>query len=154
MEDIMGIFMIIIIVIGCCVVLPLLIVWMNNKRKNHEIDKKTEILKTLLEKNPDMDPTEIMNKLNMSQKSNKTMKQKLLDSLFSGLMLTLMGLVILVLHLDGMISFGSKAIGLYSGGVMMAIGVAFLIYYFVSKSALRNELEAEERELKEKQISE
>lgn len=155
MEEVMEVFMITIITIGLCVVLPLLIVWMINKRKKYEIDKKTEILKILLEKNPDMDPAEIMNKLNMPQKSNnKTLKQKLLESLYSGLMMTLMGLVIFVLHLMGMVLFGSKAVGLFCGGVMMAIGIAFLIYYFVSKSALRNELEAEERQLKEQQISE
>ena len=99
MEDIMGIFMIIIIVIGCCVVLPLLIVWMTNKRKRHEIDKKTEILKTLLEKNPDIDPVEVMNKLNMSQDSSKkSLKQSLLEKLLNGCICMLVGLVIFLTH--------------------------------------------------------
>ncbi len=81
----MGIFMIIILVIGCCVVLPLMIVWLTNKRKNHEIDKKTEILMALLEKNPNLDPVEVMNKLNMSQDSyRKPLKQKLLEQLLAG----------------------------------------------------------------------
>ena len=62
--------MIIIVVIGICVVLPLMVIWLINKRKNHEIDKKTEVLMALLEKNPDLDPVEVMNKLNMSQETN------------------------------------------------------------------------------------
>lgn len=155
MEDIMGIFMIIIIVIGCSVVLPLLIVWMTNKRKRHEIDKKTEILKTLLEKNPDIDPVEVMNKLNMSQDSSKkSLKQSLLEKLLNGCICMLVGLVIFLTHHYGMIFLGSKAIGIVGGGVLTAVGVAFIIYYCVSKNVLRNELEAEERQLKEQQISE
>lgn len=155
MEDIMGIFMIIIIVIGCCVVLPLLIVWMTNKRKRHEIDKKTEILKTLLEKNPDIDPVEVMNKLNMSQDSSKkSLKQSLLEKLLNGCICMLVGLVIFLTHHYGMIFLGSKAIGIVGGGILTAVGVAFIIYYCVSKNVLRNELEAEERQLKEQQISE
>lgn len=155
MEDIMEIIMITIIVIGCCVVLPLLIVWMNNKRKRHEVDKKTEILKTLLEKNPDLDPVEVMNKLNMSQDSSKkSLKQSLLEKLLNGCICMLVGLVIFLTHHYGMIFLGSKAIGIVGGGVLTAVGVAFIIYYCVSKNVLRNELEAEERQLKEQQISE
>ena len=155
MEEIIDILAVVLVIGGVCIALPLVILLLTNKRKNHEIDKKTEILMALLEKNPDLDPVEVMNKLNMSQETNnKTLKQKLLENLYGGLMMTLMGLVILVLHLMGMVSFGSKAIGLFCGGVIMAIGLAFLIYYFVSKRVLRNELEAEEKRIAEQQISE
>ena len=155
MEDFMEIFMIIIIVIGVCVVLPLLIIWLVNKRKSHEIDKKTEILKALLEKNPDFDPVEVMNKLNMSQDSSKkSLKQSLLEKLLNGCICMLVGLVIFFTHYYGMIFLGSKAMGIVGGGVLAAVGIAFIIYYFVSKNALRNELETEERQLKEQQISE
>lgn len=149
MEDIFGIIMIVIIVIGCCVVLPIMIVWITNKRKAHEIDKQTEILMTLLEKNPDLDPAEVMQKLNVSSKSHKTVKQKLLENLFSGGMMTLMGLAILIPHLCGLVFFGNRENGLFIGGIMMAMGVAFLIHYLISKKQLRSEIEAEERRLKE-----
>lgn len=66
----------------------------------------------------------------------------------------LVGLVIFLTHHYGMIFLGSKAIGIVGGGVLTAVGVAFIIYYCVSKNVLRNELEAEERQLKEQQISE
>ena len=150
-EDILGIIMIIIIVIGTCVVLPVLIVWITNRRKAHEMDKKSEILKTLLEKNPNMDPAEVMQKLNMSSKPNKTIKQKLLDNVFTGGLMTLMGLAILIPHLCGLTIFGNKVNGLYAGGMMLAMGVAFFIYYFVSKKQLSTEIEAEEKRLKEQQ---
>jgi flagellar basal body-associated protein FliL len=150
-EDILGIIMIIIIVIGTCVVLPILIVWLTNKRKAHEMDKKSEILKTLLEKNPNMDPAEVMQKLNMSSKSNKTIKQKLLDNVFNGGMMLLMGLAILIPHLCGLVFFGSKTNGIFIGGIMLALGMAFIIYYFISKNQLQGEIEAEEKRLQEQQ---
>lgn len=150
MEDFMEIFMIIIIVIGVCVVLPLLIIWLVNKRKSHEIDKKTEILKALLEKNPDFDPVEVMNKLNMSQRVPKmTLKQSLLDKLLGGCICLLVGVVIFFTHLYGMIYLGSKELGIVGGGVLAAVGIAYIIHYFVSKNVLRNELETEEMQLKE-----
>ena len=149
-EEIAGIIMITIIVIGTCVVLPLLIVWMNNKRKRHEIDKKSEILMTLMEKNPELDPTEVTNKLNMSQKSeNKTLKQTLLEKLFTGCICLLIGAVILCTHLMNVIFLGDKALGIVGGGVLAAVGIAHIVYYFVAKKVMCSEIEAEERRLKE-----
>ena len=150
-QDLLGIIMIITIVIGICVVLPIMIVWLVNKRKSHEIDKQTEILTTMLEKHPDLDPAEVMKKLNVSSKSHQTIKQKLLGNLFSGGMMTLMGLAVLIPHLCGLVFFGNKEKGIYVGGMMLAMGVAFLIYYFVSKKQLSSEIEAEEKRLKELQ---
>ena len=151
MVKVMGVFMIIIVVVGICVVLPIMIIWIINKRKAHEIDKQTEILMAMLEKHPDLDPAEVMKKLNMSSKSHKSVKEKLLGNLFSGGMMLLMGLAILIPHLCGLVFFGNKANGIYVGGMMVAMGVAFLIYYFVSKKQLSTEIEAEEKRLKELQ---
>ena len=151
MVKVMGVFMIIIVVVGICVVLPIMIIWIINKRKAHEIDKQTEILMAMLEKHPDLDPAEVMKKLNMSSKSHKSVKEKLLGNLFSGGMMLLMGLAILIPHLCGLVFFGNKANGIYVGGMMVAMGVAFLIYYFVSKKQLSTEIEAEEKRLKEQQ---
>lgn len=150
-EDILGIIMVIIVVIGLCVVLPIMIVWLTNKRKSHEIDKQTEILMAMLEKHPDLDPAEVMKKLNVSSKSHKTLKQKLLDNVFTGGMMLLMGLAILIPHLCGLTFFGTKPAGIYTGGMMVAMGVAFLIYYLVSKKQLQSEIEAEEKQLQEQQ---
>ena len=151
MEEIFEVLMLVIVVIGCCVVLPLMIVWLTNKRKNHEIDKQTEILMAMMEKHPDLDPAEVMKKLNVSSKSHKTIKQKLLENVFSGGLMTLMGLAVLIPHLCGLVFFGNKENGIFCGGIMLARGVAFLIYYLVSKKQLSGEIEAEEKQLKEQQ---
>jgi len=148
-ENIFEIIMIIIVVLAVCVVLPIMIVWLTNRRKSHEIDKQTEILMAMMEKHPDLDPADVMKKLNVSSKSHKTTKQKLLENVFNGGMMLLMGLAILIPHLCGMVFFGNKENGLFIGGMMVAMGVAFLLYYLVSKKNLQGEIETEEKTLKE-----
>ena len=150
-EDILGIIMIGLVVVGTCIVLPIMIVWLTNRRKSHEINKQTEILMALLEKHPDLDPAEVMKKLNMSSKSHKSIKQKLLENVFNGGMMLLMGLAILIPHLCGLVFFGSKTNGIFVGGIMLALGMAFIIYYFISKNQLQSEIEAEEKRLKEQE---
>ncbi|MBO4654191.1 MAG: hypothetical protein J5644_01430 [Bacteroidales bacterium] len=150
-EDILGIIMIGLMVVGTCIVLPIMIVWLTNRRKSHEIDKQTEILMAMLEQHPDLDPAEVMKKLNMSSKSTKTVKQKLLENVFNGGMMLLMGLAILIPHLCGLVFFGSKTNGIFVGGIMLALGMAFIIYYFISKNQLQSEIEAEEKRLKEQE---
>ncbi|MBQ6070253.1 MAG: hypothetical protein IJK85_00715 [Bacteroidales bacterium] len=154
MEEIIDVLAVVLVIGGVCIALPLIIVWLTNKRKNHEIDKQTEILMAMMEKHPDLDPAEVMKKLNVSSKSHKTIKQKLLDNVLTGGFMTLMGLAVLIPHLCGMVFFGNKENGIFCGGIMLAVGLAFLIYYFVSKRVLRNELEAEEKRITEQQISE
>lgn len=141
--------MIIIVVLAVCVVLPIMIVWLTNRRKSHEIDKQTEILMAMMEKHPDLDPADVMKKLNVSSKSHKTTKQKLLENVFNGGMMLLMGLAILIPHLCGIVFFGNKENGLFIGGMMVAMGMAYLIYYLVSKKNLQGDIETEEKTLKE-----
>ena len=130
---------------------PIVIVWLVNRRKQHEIDKQTKLLMAMMEKHPDLDPAEVMKKLNVSSKSHKTTKQKLLENVFNGGMMLLMGLAILIPHLCGLTFFGNKTNGIFIGGVMVAMGVSFLLYYLVSKKQLSGEIEAEEKQLKEQQ---
>lgn len=151
MENIIEWIMIVILVIALCVVLPVMIVWLTNKRKQYEMDKKAEMMVSLLEKHPELNPTEVMQKLNVSIKSSKTIKQKLLENVFSGGMMAMMGLAILIPHLCGVVFFGNRENGIFLGGIMLAMGVAFLIHYFISKKQLRSEIEAEEKQLNEQQ---
>ena len=150
-ENILGIIMIALVVVGTCIVLPIMIVWLSNRRKSHEIDKQTEIVMAMLEKHPDLDPAEVMQKLNISSKSTKTIKQKLLENVFNGGMMLLVGLAILIPHLCGLVFFGSKTNGIFVGGIMLALGLAYIIYYFISKSQLQGEIEAEEKRMQEQQ---
>ena len=150
MEEIIELIALALVIGGLCIALPLIIVWLTNKRKNHEIDKKTEILMTLLEKNPNLEPTEVLDKLNMSQEPfKKPLKEKLLDNLLTGCICTLIGIVLFFTHLFDFVFLGNKTTGVVGGGVLTAVGIAFIIYYLVSKKTLQAEIETEEKRLTE-----
>jgi hypothetical protein len=146
--DIMELIAMTFVIGGVCIALPLMVVWLTNKRKNHEIDKKTEILMTLLEKKPELNPAEVLDKLDMSQDpGKKSPKEKLLEKLLTGCIYTLIGIVLFFTHLFDFVFLGSKTNGVVGGGVLAAVGIAFIIYYFASKKMLQGEIETEEKQL-------
>ena len=155
MEEIIDVLAVVLVIGGVCIALPLIILWVTNKRKNHEIDKKTEILMALLEKNPDLDPAEVLDKLDMSSEDgNKPLKERLLEKLLGGCICTLIGIVLFFTHLFDFVFLGDKTTGVVGGGVLTAIGIALIIYYLVSKKMLQNEIATEEKRMTEQQISE
>ena len=84
-----------------------------------------------------------MKSLNKPQKS---IKERLLGKLLWGLSFTIFGAVLLVAKIvrynagntDEMISLGGIA--------LLALGIGYLVYYFVGRRMLSKEIEAEERE--------
>ena len=150
MEDILEIRSVALVIGGVCIALPLIILVLTNKRKNHEIDKKTEILMALLEKNPDLDPAEVLDKLDMSSEDGKkSLKERLLEKLLGGCICTLTGIVLFFTHLFGFVFLGDKTTGVVGGGVLTAVGIAFIIYYFASKKMLQGEIEIKDKQLTE-----
>ena len=155
MEEIIELIALALVIGGLCIALPLIIVWMTNKRKNHEIDKKTEILMALLEKNPDLDPAEVLDKQEMSSEDGKKpLKERLLEKLLGGCICTLIGIVLFFTHLFGFVFLGDRTTGVVGGGVLTAVGIALIIHYFVSKKMLQSEIATEEKRITEQQISE
>ncbi len=155
MEDILEILSVTLVIGGLCIALPLIIVWLTNKRRNHEIDKKTEILMALLEKNPNLNPAEVLDKLDMSSEDGKkSLKERLLGKFLGGCVCTLIGIVLFFTHLFGFVFLGDKTEGVVIGGVLTAIGIALIIYYFVSKKMLQSEIATEEKRIAEQKISE
>lgn len=155
MEKIIELLAMLLVIGGFCIALPLIIVWLTNKRKNHEIDKKTEILMAMLEKNPNLDPAEVLDKLDMSSEDGKKpLKERLLEKLLGGCICTLIGIVLFFTHLFDFVFLGDKTTGVVGGGVLTAVGIALIIHYFVSKKMLQSEIATEEKRITEKQISE
>jgi hypothetical protein len=151
MKEIVDILAMVLVIGGFCIALPLIIVWLTNKRKNHEIDKKTEILMALLEKNPNLDPAEVLDKLDMSlEDGKKPLKERLLEKILGGCICTLIGIVLFFTHLFDFVFLGDKTTGVVGGGVLTAVGIALIIHYFVSKKMLQSEIETEEKRITEK----
>ena len=150
MEDIIELIAMTLVIGGLCIALPLIILWMTNKRKNYEIDKKTEILMALLEKKPDLDPAEVLDKLDMSsEEGKKSPKEKLLEKLLTGCICTLIGIVLFFTHLFDFVFLGNKTNGVVGGGVLAAVGIAYIIYYLVCRKMPQGETDTEEKRLTE-----
>ena len=52
-----------IIAIICGIGLPILILWLNNRKKINETNQRTQIVLSALEKNPQMDLEELLKKM-------------------------------------------------------------------------------------------
>ena len=89
MDDITGI----IVVLGVCVALPVLIVWIVNRRMANDTNRRADIVLAALDKNADIDVEEFLKKLNPPQKSTQ---EKLMSELKGGLICLFIGIVLVV----------------------------------------------------------
>ena len=135
-----------IFLIGVCVIMPIIVVWMNNRTSQNETNKKTEILLKSIESGASIDPEFLK-----SQHKEKSLKEKLLGKLTGACIVTAVGIslciAILVLSLVGYTdSFIITNFTIF-GCVAIAVGIGLFITYFVGKRMLANELKAEEESL-------
>ncbi len=132
--------------LGCGCVLPIVVIWLGIRQKMNETNQRTQIVLAAIEKNPEMDIEELMKKISPKK---KLLKEKLLSNLLWGSVIALFGISILVYALlidyrGGMDP--NDLIRIYfTGGILLAIGIAFLAHYHISKKMLAKEIEAEER---------
>lgn len=130
--------------IGICVVLPIAIVWMTTRARIKRDNLRKEIILAAMEKNSDIDIEEMMKKLN---RPRKLLKEKLIMRLLCGSMFVGFGILTYVALAVYMYIFGQDTnmfIGLSFVAVpSLAVGIAFLINFFVGKNMLAKEMEAE-----------
>ena len=148
MEDIL-------IPIGICVVLPVMIVWLINRTRQNETNRKTEIMLKAIESGATIDADFF--KVQQEQKGPRTIKERLLRRLTSGCVFTLMGVAFALIGLvtrsmmaDIHMSNDAFTIPCILGGIFFSIGVALLIVFFVGKKMLAKEMEAEAKNLEQK----
>ena len=126
-----------IFLIGICVVLPIIVVFMNNRTAQNETNKKTEVLLKSIEAGAKIDSEYFKPQL-----KEKTLKEKLLGKLTAACVVTAIGLAFCIAGGSYFIEF------ILIGSVVLAIGIALFISYFISKNMLAKEIEAEEESLK------
>ena len=130
--------------IAICVVLPIAIVWMTTRARITRDNLRKEIILAAMEKNSDIDIEEMMKKLN---RPKKLLKEKLIMRLLCGSMFVGFGILTYVALAVYMCIFGQDTnmfIGLSFVAVpSLAVGIAFLINFFVGKNMLAKEMEAE-----------
>lgn len=130
--------------IAICVVLPIAIVWMTTRARIKRDNLRKEIILAAMEKNSDIDIEEMMKKLN---RPKKLLKEKLIMRLLCGSMFVGFGILTYVALAVYMRIFGQDTnmfIGLSFVAVpSLAVGIAFMINFFVGRNMLAKEMEAE-----------
>ena len=133
-----------------CVVLPIMIVWLVARTRQHETDRKAEIMLKAIEAGVPVDMTQFEP---AKKKAPKSIKQELLDKLNGACVTSLMGAGFLILGILRVVitDFGRNtfinAFWLPAGAVLLAVGIGLFISYFVGKKMLAKEIEAEENAL-------
>ena len=145
----------ILIPIGICVVLPVMIVWLINRTRQNETNRKTEIMLKAIESGATIDADFF--KAQQEQKGPRTIKERLLRRLTGGCVFTLMGVAFALIGLvnrsmmtDIHMSNDAFTMPCILGSIFFSIGVALLIVFFVGKKMLAKEMEAEAKALEQK----
>ena len=134
----------ILIPIGVVVVLPVAIVAIVFKSALASDRNRKEIILAALEKNPNLDVEDLVKRM---KKSNKLIKEKLLARLERGCLCCLMGVAFMVLYF--FLGVQSEDLIVVVGAALIAIGIAFLVSYFVGRRMLAKEMEAEQQNMKQ-----
>jgi hypothetical protein len=124
-------------------VLPIVVTWLSFRHKQHETDKRSEIIMAVIEKNPDVDVQEFLNKLNPPKKSYKEqLMTKMHWEVLWGTICTIGGIVtISVMITLGILQvFVEKFFLIVSifGIVPLAVGCGLLAAYNNAKKTLEN----------------
>ena len=128
---------------GLVVVFPILYVWLTERNKQHETDKRSEIAMAIIEKNPDIDIQEFLNKLNPPKESYKEKMLKIMHyEVLWGTICMIGGIatILVVVVLSILQDFDGSFIPLGSvfGIVPLAVGCGLLAAYNNAKKTLEN----------------
>lgn len=147
MDDLVGI----VVPVACGCVLPIVVIWLSVREKMNETNKRTQIALAAIEKNPELDLEDLLRKISPKQ---KLLKEKLLRKLLWGCLTSMMGLGLIgfgvFLGIKNMGGDDDPLTSVCFGLMLLAIGIAFLISYFVGRKLLAREMEAEESNVVEK----
>ena len=137
--------------IGVCVVLPIVIVWLFNRRRTNEINKKAEIILKAIDAGVEVDPNLLKNEV-----SQRSVKEGLLNKFTGAVVTTLMGIVTIAFAVIVISKHGSRVneemmVVALVGGLLVAIGLALFGTYLVGKKMFAAEIEAEAKAQNNKQ---
>ena len=131
-----------------CVVMPVAIVWLVMRAKQNETNKMAEIMLKAIEAGIPLDPDFFKTQTRTLQKS---LKERQLGWLTAACILIALGLgsilvgAIIILINNWTYDTAPTAYSLltFAGGLVLVIGIALLVVYFIRKRILAKELEAE-----------
>nr|WP_315274029.1 hypothetical protein [Prevotella histicola] len=129
--------------IACGVVLPIVMVWLYYRNEQLEATKRSEIVIAAIEKNPEIDVQEFLNKLNPPKKSYKEqLMTKMHQELLWGTICLIGGAItiLVIITLSILQGFAEEfiSIGSIFGIVPLAVGCGLLAAYNNAKKTLEN----------------
>ena len=135
--------------IGIWVVLPVLVVWLVNRKRTNDTNRKAEIMLKAIEAGVAIDPN-----LLKENKRVRSTKEILLNRLTAAWVTTLGSIPFIAFGITMYILLGrpSESLLLISGfgGVMLAVGIAMFFVYSSGRKLFEAEIEAESKALKNK----
>ena len=131
----------ILVSLGVVVALPVLIVAIIFRSVMAADRNRKEIILAALEKNPNLNVEDLVKRIN---KSEKLIKEKLLAKLQRGCLCCLMGVALVLLYFFPSVQ---NEFLIIAGTALIAIGIAFLVGYFVGHRMLEKEILAEEQSM-------
>lgn len=136
------------LIFGALPVAVLVGVIMFLKNRRHKVEEHSKLISQMIEKSEgaNIDFKAMAEMLNESDSKKKTTKMAVLKHLEYGALSSLVGLFVL---LYGVFATVNQAVII--GGLLLTIGIAFLVMFFVSKNYLKKEIEKEEKALAEKE---
>ena len=160
-------FLALLIPLGCGCVLPILVIWLTIRKEMNETNTRTKIVLAAIEKTPDMNIEELIEKISPKK---KLLKETLLEKLMWGWICAILGPGLIglgiYLKIEGIAILGPGLIGLgiylkiegigrpkdplvaiCFGAVLLAVGIAFLVNYYMGRKMLAKEIEAEEKQV-------
>ena len=120
------------------------------KNRRYKIERQTELMAKMIERgdSSNLDFKAMAEALQDPKKQVST-KASLLNNLKWGCIFSFVGLALLGVALYGHLTDAVVAEFLIIGGIICAIGLGFVVTFLISKNYLKEEIEAEEKQLTE-----
>ena len=118
--------------IGVCVVLPIMIVWIVFKAKTNNDNKRADVLIKAIENNANIDAEKLAEALGKQQISAKELLNR---RLLRGCMFTILGVAFSIIALTfSAAPEDMQFISYILAALSFAVGIAYLIVYFVTRN--------------------
>lgn len=126
------------------VVLPVMVVWLVTRARLKKNEQKMAVLVKAIENGVDIDPALLVSET----EGGRNTKMKLVRKLTTGVICAIIGLALLICtQLDDFEGVAGIEMLYIIGGVLIAVGAAYILAFFVGRKYLAPEIEAEEKKL-------
>ena len=126
------------------VVLPVMVVWLVTRARLKKNEQKMAVLVKAIENGVDIDPALLVSET----EGGRNTKMKLVRKLTTGVICSIIGLAVLICtQLDAFEGVAGIEMLYIIGGVLIAVGAAYILAFFVGRKYLAPEIEAEEKKL-------